>query len=269
MIIKFFGEFSYDLISVAPYAYWLFSQGQLEKTYGPPGSKPIYFFSPRHLEGGGRSITSPNTDRYPDIKTYPEIYESDIDRSKWIPPPYKKEFKNEKFVYPKPIFIINNKYRNEWGRGPVNFFDLNFLETALDLLVDKYQVIYIRPRGTERGYSSDGAEFLPINDYELIYDNYPEVITIEQLLQRYRDENNLTEDFNLFQFMVHANSEKFLSVAGGNSVLSSYFGGINIVYEKMGNLERMSKGYSKHFAGTDIHFHRTYPQVIRCLKSII
>jgi hypothetical protein len=269
MKVEYYGEFTYDLTSVAPYTYWLHKQGKLTETAGPPGSGPIYYFSPRHEIKGGRSITSPKKNIYPDIVTYPEIYRSDINRSKWIPPPYKKRFKNKKFVYKKPLFIINNKYRDEWSRGPVNFFDIKFLQTVFDILLPDYQVMYIRARGTERGYSSDGADFPPFNDYELIYNNYPKVMTMEDILQKYRNEKAPLSDYNLFQFMLHANCDKFLSISGGNSVLSSYFGGTNIVYEKMGNLELCHQGYFKRFAGTDIHFYRTYPKVIQCLRSIL
>ena len=101
----------------------------------------------------------------------------------------------------------------------------------------KYQIIYISPILNHKDYFVDNNSSIPVNDFEFIEKNHPQVCTIKKFLK----ENNLTNSFNIAQFMLEATSEKHLTVIGGNAKISSYFGGDVLIY----NWEGWFKGHGK------------------------
>eukprot|EP01042_Synura_sphagnicola_P009674 gene9674-biopygen10059 len=68
---------------------------------------------------------------------------------------------------------------------------------------------------------------MPLNDETLLKEY--NISTLDDFAAQYPQ-----YAFNELQFMLHANSERFISVQGGNSVIASYFGGTNIVYCREG-----------------------------------
>jgi len=241
---EYYGEFGYELISVIPYAFWLYLNNKLCITKSVKDSKAFYYFSPRHKEVGvNRTYSSTSLSEFP----ITNIHVFSLDTSKWVPPPYKEIYQNDQFVWSKPLCVINNKYMLEWGEAPVNFISLEALKKTIDLLKNKYQIIYNRP--IKGQIVRDHMEFLDFGDYDMIKQFYPEVITMAQL---YKNNSNLS--FNTLSLMVFSNCNNFISVQGGNSVLASYFGGINIIYAKKGKeLEVKSyENWYKEFSGCEI-----------------
>lgn len=241
--VKCNAEFSTDLVLAAPYAYWLYERGLLEKTIGVSDTKPIFYFSINHEESlnvrtldnamGLSGIPNNWIHHNPEVSNgRPGI----LDFSKWSFPPYKKYYQNSDFVFEKPLCIISNKYSFEWNQPPINFLDISTLYELFDFLTEKYTVIYKRPKNTD--YISDYNEMQLyddikanvegigiINDYQLA--KYMGVITFHELLQKYD-----TLSFNELQFKLYANCDKYVSVQGGNSHICAAFGDTNICYIK-------------------------------------
>ena len=228
MLISYHGEFTWDIATVAPFAYYLHLRGELEETHGPIGSYPIFFFSPKHIESGHRQ--GGNTAFVPLEVTGcvigGDVYNRELHTDKWVMPPWKEHFKNNRFVYDKPLLIINNKYTEEWGKPPVNYIDVEVLMRIIDALKNKYQIVYIRPTYEEKGISYDYHILYNWFDYDILKKYFREDIIFFNDLLKENDDLR----FNDLQFMLGANCENFISVQGGNAFVSSIFGGKNLVY---------------------------------------
>lgn len=126
--------------------------------------------------------------------------------------------------FAKPPMIINNKFIEEWHRPPVNYIDVPVLEKLIDILQNKYTIIYIRANATESGYFNDDQPAHAFKDYDMIRATFPNVVCFNDVLGK---SNN---SYNELQLMMHSICDKFISIAGGNAVISSYFGGENLIY---------------------------------------
>lgn len=218
-------EFGYELISVIPYACYLASIGELEETESAIDTKCLYFFSPKHKENThSRAFYNIPKVTYPNIR----IHKPYLDKKQFKAPDYKTHFANKRFKFNKETIVICNRYNIEWGHGPINYFDLPTLGKMFNLLQDKYQVVYINIKGKDKYYDSD-QKVLDLGDYEFLK-NFPKVINIHDLHEKNKD---LT--FNEIQLMIFANCSKFVTMNGGHSILTAYFGGENIIYSKFGN----------------------------------
>lgn len=144
-------------------------------------------------------------------------FNSSIDMSQWILPPYKQHFQNNHFVFSKPLLIINNKYTNEWGDGMINYIDLDTLSEILSCLEDTYQIVYSRPLGTGTpDYTVDDNDIMEFQDHAMVRSRHPEVLLFQDILGPY--------SYNEAQMMLHANCSNFISVHGGMSLVCSMFG---------------------------------------------
>jgi hypothetical protein len=256
------GEFGYELQLVIPYGYYLFTQGLLGKTTSCLDTESLYYFSKEHQEKyqGRRYVgeDDPIVDKDMPNKN-PHVFK--LNTSKWLPPPYKKQFANERFIFKREPLVIFNKYNSEWGGQAYNYLSLEVLEKIINLLKDRYQLIYCRPQ--EQDIVIDQNAILAFGDFDLL-NRFPEVITIQKLHQ---DNPDLT--FNTLQLMVFANCNKFISVKGGCSILTSYFGGVNIIYA-MGGRELMHGDYNHYHLYSRAHICPcfTYNELLRSISAI-
>jgi hypothetical protein len=231
---KYFGEFAFELLAVIPYAYWLHRQGSLSFTVSTADTSCLYYFSPRHEERGRRRgyvpiteypIGRPGAIRY-DHKGFPIT----LDTSKWLPPPYRAVYRDERFRWPKDTCVVYNKTSDEryLHRGfSVNTMDTGLVLAVIGRLRQRYQVVYVRPRAED--IVGDHQAIRETGDLEAVERAYPDVLTIQQLHEQHPD---LT--FNELQLRVLSGAERFVSVLGGGSYLASYFGGTNVVYARRG-----------------------------------
>lgn len=218
-------EFGYELISVIPFANYLNSIGELEKTISAIDTECLYFFSPEHeINPNQRAFGNTPQCTCPNIR----IHKDYLDKRQFLAPDYKTYFANETFKFSKETIVICNRYNIEWGVGPINYFDIPTLRKIFELLQDKYQVIYINIQGKKEYYDSD-QEVLKLDDYKLLKE-YPKVINIHEL-HTFHPELS----FNTLQLMIFANCQKFITMNGGHSILAAYFGGENIIYSRFGN----------------------------------
>jgi hypothetical protein len=258
-------EFGYELISVLPYAYWLYKQRRLKKTISAKDTECLYYFSPKHeinpeqrswYSGKTASIILLNDEGVPNAF----IHKSNLDLSRFSPPPYKKAYKNNWAVFEKPTFVIYNRYNNEWPAGlnePINFFSLEILEVLFNKLKDKYSVLYCNIHGQPDLY--DNAPPIEIEDRELC-----ERLRVTHVMDLQEKHPGLS--YNQILLYYFSNCKLFLTMNGGGSILASYFGGKNIIYSKQSKeLITGDFGYYHLFGGSEIKVVNTYDEILKNL----
>ncbi len=246
---QWYGEFAYELIQCIPYAYWAYKNNLLEKTESYKDTKCLYYFSPNHLEVEDICLREGNNRNFPVNNTFVMS-----DMSQWIPPPYKEQYKNNVFIYDKPIMIINNKYNSEWRGPPLNYINVASLKKIIEYLSDKYQIIYFR---VKKDMLEQTTVWCDLNEERFIRSNFPNVLFLHDLAKKYNYSINET------QLMIYSNASGFITTAGGNETLCSYFGGNVVVYMKYG--EHLP--WHKHFANAN-HFHAdNYDDFVSLVKN--
>ena len=232
-VIDFQGEFELELRYVLPFAYWHHLNGTLKHTISCSKTSHFYFFSENHTEKYEKRVWEAGYDYY-DVPNM--THSPTFDYSKWEQVPFKSHFKNDLFVYDKPILIIANKYNMEWDKPPINFLDISTLDRIITDYKQKYQIVYNRPLSSQ--IVDDNSEIMDLNEHAWLREKHPDVILIYDLHEQYRDKVN---DFNHLQLLVYANADRFISMHGGTAALASYFGGINTILSHPGG------GMEHHF----------------------
>lgn len=254
---KYYGEFGYELISVIPYAYWMYLHGKLRKTKSTRDTRSLYYFSPRHEE-----VDIKRHHVIPNIFPVSNVHVPQLNVSKWVPPPYRDVYQNRRFTWDKPTCVICNKFNVEWSSRPKNYFSPEILSQIFLLLMNKYQIIYNRPLAKD--VVQDHSPNLAFGDYKMLREKFPKIITMHAIA-----ENNKDLSFNTIQLMVYSNSNNFISVQGGNAVLVSYFGGTNIIYAAEGKeleVESYQNWYHK-FSGCKIVHVNNYGDLISEIRK--
>jgi hypothetical protein len=164
-----------------------------------------------------------------------------LDFSKWICPPFKEYYQNDEYKFDKPVVFITNKYNMEHNEIPLGYFNIPCLYEMFDYFKEKgYTVIYKRATNKEKEFTIDQNEYNSlqlgyhdikanvegigvITDFELCkyFDN---VILIDDLVKESK------YNYNETQLKIMANCSRFVTVCGGNSILSSLFGGTVLSY---------------------------------------
>jgi hypothetical protein len=223
-VIDYCGEFSDELNYTLPFAYWHHLNGTLKKTISCKDTKDLYFFSENHEE---RYQSRDATFSYVNYDTPNKTNSITKSYSKWARVPLKEHYKNDIFVFDKPIMVIANKYNIEWDGPPLNYFDIPTLDKVISTYKEKYQIIYNRPMPSR--IVEDNSDILDLGDIPWLREKHPEVIILDDLFNKYQNQVN---SFNHFQILVYANCDKFMSIHGGTATLASYFGGHNIILSK-------------------------------------
>ncbi|WP_240699303.1 hypothetical protein [Spirosoma sordidisoli] len=224
-MIGFDGEFGPDLQFALPHAYWHYKNGTLKATQSTKFMGEFYYFSPEHTATFDRRTTEGNYN-YDLPRT---LYSHDYDMSKWTPVPLKEIYRNDVYVYEKPILIIANRYNQEWDGPPVSFLSVEVIDFIIRSLKDRYTIIYNRPKLAQ--IVMDNSDFHDLGEFDWLRREHPEVLLMEDLFQANRGN---ARNYNHFQLQLYANAERFISTHGGTSVLASYFGGINLILSKKG-----------------------------------
>ena len=216
-LVEEFHEFTWDMVRALPKAYHIYNQGLPLEVRCKPGLSELYYFADK--------VTEVNRfDAVNDSLSYnnqPPNYAL----QDWTPPPLKEKYKGH-VKFQKPTVTIQNKYSLEWLTGIYNYFPLEVLGELFEALKEKYDIIYIRPKGNGKNYYKDENVIKPFNDYEFIQDYHPYVYTIEHYLQQYPNYS-----YNTVQMLLQSTSNKHITVSGGNACLSAYFGGDVFIYD--------------------------------------
>ena len=239
-IIDFHGEFDQELRYVLPFAYWHHLNGTLEKTISSVNTKPFYFFSENHEEKYEKRVWQAGYGYY-DVPNM--THSPSFSFTKWAQVPLKSHYKNNRFVFRKPMLIIANKYNIEWDKPPINFLDIPTLDRIITACKDQYQIIYNRPLSSQ--IVVDNSEIMDLNEHAWLRQHHPEVILMNDL---YEQHQHTVDNFNHLQLLVYANANRFISMHGGTAALASYFGGINVVLSHPGG------GMEHHFNEYDTIF---------------
>lgn len=252
MVIESFKEFCYTLWYDVPKAYYFYKSGKEIETKGKIGTDKIFYFSKKHTEEKKHDWNRPNiTCEEPQPFYTKENFCLSNDKE-WLPPPYKEVFKNDIFIYEKPILTVNNKTTKEWG-GRYNYLDLEYIKKIIKIFGDNYQIVYIKPPiGESNRYQQDPVGYFDIKEYEFFEKHHPEIVYSQKLMQEYPDKS-----FNEIQMMLLANSEHHIATAGGEAAIASYFGGDLFIYRHP-NCQSSNRGvwktdsYLKRFSNISI-----------------
>ena len=252
MIIKNNAEFGVELALAVPYAYWLHKNNQLEYVITSKGMKPFYYFcddvreefKQRTIDNAVAGLNDLPNNWIHGINPLEEP--GVLDYSKWAPPPYKQHYKNNEIIFDKPIVFISNKYNLEHGQEPYGYFDIKCLNEMFSHLIDKgYVVVYKRVSNRESHFTIDQNEMNSVNmGYHNIQADVEDIgVVTDYDLTKYYDDVYLFDDifekynhytYNEVQLKLMANVDKFITVCGGNSILSSFFGKTVISYVHKG-----------------------------------
>ena len=250
----FTGEFGYEMAAMVP---WAYSKHQSDNchviTEGVVGTKYLYYFSHVHTTINYRYVEKyrlqlmdyvklfPHIEKVKARRRYEELPEGNpfngsvhvndmaFPKRDWMAPTFKDFYRRNDLVegLDKPVFVIFNKYTEEWGKKPVNFIPIPELHQILNYLSPKYHVVYIR---LERKELDDDSQSCKYGDKTMIRDNFPKSVVILDDLTK----DLSPDEVNLMIFSLCSMSNSFVSVQGGNSVIASFFGGRNIIMAKTG-----------------------------------
>jgi hypothetical protein len=247
MIVKANPEFGIELALVVPYAQYLQKQGKLDGVITSKGMKPFYYFCDNVREDfEHRTINNSlaGLDELPNNWIHginPEVEPGVLNYDEWTPPPYKEHYKtiDNLPTEPRKRVMITNKYNLEHGEEPFGFFDIQCLYDMFTYITScGYEVIYKRATNEEKDFTIDQNEMNSIHQgyHDITADVEGIGVISDRDLPKYMEGVTLfddliqDEDYNTTQMKVMANCDYFISVCGGNSILSSYFGGTMISY---------------------------------------
>lgn len=261
MILKVNPEFGIELALAIPFAYWLHQNNQLDGVVTSKGMKPYYFFCDnvkeeflsRTIDNDLALAEVPNKwihhnslaitgKEYHHLTTDEQTQVNGVlDYSKWICPPFREYYKNDEYKFDKPVVFITNKYNMEHGEIPLGYFNIPCLYELFDYFKEKgYTVIYKRATNKEKEFTIDQNEYNSLQQgYHDITANVEGIGVITDFeLCKYFDNVILIDDlvkeskysYNKTQLKIMANCSRFVTVCGGNSILSSLFGGAVISY---------------------------------------
>lgn len=219
-------EFGYELIAVLPYVYYLYQNNLLIATVSGYDTKPLYFFSPNHTQVETKrswdNVVALQNSNFPNSK----IHVSKLDRRQFLPPPFKKFYKDRAILFAKPTLVICNRYNREWNGDPINFLSPDCLRQLFEILSNNYQIVYIDTTYFNSNYA-DHADFIA-NPCETIVKEFTgRILTLYELMQKYSELS-----VNELQCRLYAGCERFISSNGGLGIFCSYFGGENIIFSK-------------------------------------
>jgi len=247
MIVKANPEFGIELALVVPYAQYLQKQGKLDGVITSKGMKPFYYFCDNVREDfEHRTINNSlaGLDELPNNWIHginPLEEPAVLNYDEWTPPPYKEHYKtiDNLPTEPRKRVMITNKYNLEHGEEPFGFFDIQCLYDMFTYITScGYDVIYKRATNKEEDLTIDQNEMNSIHQgyHDITADVEGIGVISDRDLPKYMEGVTLfddliqDEDYNTTQMKVMANCDYFISVCGGISILSSYFGGTMISY---------------------------------------
>lgn len=231
-------EFGLEILFHIGYFYYLFTNNLLfdNKISTYKGMESYYYFIPK------QQLIFKNEKRYwidPLKKDKLMLYINrenprQLNLKYWIAPKYQLVYKNDFFKYDKEIIIVSNKYNIEWGKYPINFITIEYLERIFNLLKDRYTIVYIRPNefiNNKLEYSWDKNYQKEFRDFPIIKEKFNDVIIFDELFNEPRFSNM---NYNLLKCYLFSSCTKYISVQGGANNLIAYFAKNIVIFHKEG-----------------------------------
>ena len=217
--IEYDGEYGTEVVTFIPFVAWLNREGLLEnrRVVTFQGMRPYYFFL-----RDSQFEAKPQTRRVRlEIKRkWPTNSIHSATRQRWhICPDYRSHFKNIGRSFERPILFIQNKFTVEWNTGPINYLPIFAIERLLRLSLNRFQVIYSRPRVTSdgTGYTGDITRICEYPDLQRVR-SFDNTIVLEEMCV------DAGLDYNQTKLEILAKSHLFVSVQGGGASVLAYFG---------------------------------------------
>ena len=260
--IKAYTEWSWIFGDYVPSAYYEKTKGNEVEVETFHCAEQFFYFADSIVNN--RSLMEP-----PSIGTN-ALYSHELPKSfkeNWLPPPYKNYYsKISKLKPSKPVFLINNKYNDEWNMGPQNYLSVEFLDKIFKSKIsDVFEFYYIRYDGNCTdlldGYHDDAVVAPDFGDYGLI-SKYKNIKTIYDVIDEHRI------GFNEAQMWMLSHAKNIVSVNGGNAVLSAYFGENLFIYgcNDCNSTNRgiwKTNSWLKHLGGSNIFGYTDYELLLK------
>jgi hypothetical protein len=182
MNITINGELGYEMVLAIPYVYYQYLQGNIINIDGVKDTSCFYPFATvneiydHRYEGLKLTLNGEFQSKFSNPHSF---HTPKLNTQEWCPPPYSSIYKNDYFRFEKPIMIISNKYNIEWNKNPINYLDLDTIDTICKLYSDDYQIIYNRP--LTQNITNDNSNILDLGDHKFIKENHPKVKLIQDL----------------------------------------------------------------------------------------
>lgn len=270
--LQYTNEFGGEVAIFIPYIYYLWKNNLLQITDKTPvetfeGMQPFYYFVDPKL------MKYKNTQRWfghDQVKNSciplrnKSYMTHDVDPKYWIPPPYREVYKNDEYVYDKPLLVITNK-NNDWRGKNINFISVDALRQICKMLSPYYQLVYIRPSKTVKlkGYSDDNSFEQENNgDIDMIKQEFPNVLFFNELAQG--------KLYNEVLLKLFANCTNYICVQGGSSYIASYFAEKMCVYHQRGMELAFDSynGFLKRLNKSEIKVSRDNKKLVLCVSDM-
>ena len=157
--------------------------------------------------------------------------------TEWLAPNFKDFFIRPdiyELLNDKPLVVIMNKYKKQFEyEEAINSMSIDLLRDVLTYLTPNYTIMYKRHTVIELQDMHMMHGFKAIHNFkdkEMIRKEFPTVVLYDDLQVGLTD----VEDQNLLLFGIMSLSDRFLSIQGGDAVVSSYFGGKTTIFIRAG-----------------------------------
>jgi hypothetical protein len=257
--LEYTGEFGVELIAFIPFIHWLQANGQLGHrrilTYA--GMRPFYYFL---RDGQYSEKAGPRHDfSFPQRPSYwptRAILRSTETKPSELYPDYRKAF-GGRFAhrFGKPPLVIQNKFCDEWERGPINFMTLETLDRLFNRFKTKFQIVYFRDgfgllKLDGLGFSRDHNHPLEFDD-EALLQRHPEVISFERMVATEHGRFS----YNELKLMVFADCHDFIASQGGGNYLAAVLSDTTmVILHRVGPELRVgtyARGFYRYLAGAN------------------
>lgn len=258
-------EFGYELIAVIPYAYYLYRKGLLLETISAIDTEPFYYFSPKHTINESKRHWDNYVAAYK-INDIPNIviHKPELDTREWLPPPYKEYYKHVKKKIGDRVVVISNKHNIEWGYAPINTLGLDTLYELFSIFKNCKIVYNDTSILTNSSIYDDTVDQLGVPGIENLLNQMSHVYTIDDICKRWG------VGYNLAQLYLYPNVDLFVSIQGGSSIFSSYYGTKNIIFAKAGReleCDSYNNWYNRLGGSKIIHVDTTDKLIKECKRA--
>jgi hypothetical protein len=218
--IEFDGEFGNEIATFIPFVAWLKQEGLLDgrRVVTFKGMRPYYFFlSDDEFE------TKADRRQYRiwDRRKWPSNISYLATKQRWhVVSDYRSYYRDRGRTFAKPVLFIQNKFTVEWGMGPINYLPLKALKALFGLSVDRFHVVYSRPRE-----NIIGAGYTP--DINNVHCEYPDIALAREYENvEILEETTLREgsDYNATKLEIAAKAHVFVASQGGGAHVLACFG---------------------------------------------
>jgi hypothetical protein len=288
-VVNGFSEFTFEMAITVPYAFYLHSLGKLKSVTSFENMRECCYYFVDHFipvsNNTLRAYSAIGLSTHGGIN--PTSFKNTLDFRMWAPPPFREIFQQQasEVIFPweveektktktKPLMIIHNKATDgifidfqTTARMPM--LSASCLKEMFETYSAKYTMVYFgKVAKGAHGYGKDTGEYfnvtartgrnnhrdatnmsveIRLSEINQVLMMNPEIYQFNTLLDKY---SNI--GYNKLQFLLHAQSQHFVSCTGGSAVIASYFGGTNIVVTNYKDPTRAVGGYFSAFANTNV-----------------